>query len=443
MHNCGVRALRKKLGQLLYDHTCNELPSLRRELEKKLDSKKDKLDQLGPERTSSPQQRRYLAELARKYQDKVVDALNGHVDHDMKDEALRIQKHINDIEQKFAEEIASKGKSRPFDESYSSLSLPTVSTTPLASDRDRSVSRSRPVSSEGSPNLADLSTSFGNLSVKTPRRRHNNGSSSINASSSRNRNSNNGQSSIYEWIGGIYRQGKGRELPGLINPMKVEILFKEQSSNWQRISGQCLHEVDKAISSFNRALHTSLIGDEIVRQRLLSNLARAAALRYESAQKRVDELLENEQNNPTTMNPEFTVKLNELKHARFLARLRECGFSEDGEVRISWEDAQNIYRGDFTDHETGAINDLHDILKAYYEISLPRFKDNMCNAVIKPLVDGPSSPLKFFTPEYVNYLEDEELNALTAEADEAREQRQELNLSISKMQEALATIRTA
>ena len=422
--NCGISALKKKLGELLFEHTSKELPNLRRELEHHLDSDRKEIERLGPYRESSEQQRKYLLEISRNYQQHVIDALNGHLEDSREaNSPLLLQKHVNDVEKWFADEIEARGKTYTFDVVDKPDSTTLEAPGSKNGTRDRSISRNR---ASFSPEVSNLSFDFGEMSVHDKRK--NNNKQDIN---------------IYRWIEDVYRRGRGNELPGLINPTKVEVLFREQSRNWDRITDETLMKADNAIASFNKALLNKLVGDHLVRQRLIDLFAKEAAESYSAANTHLSELLKHERVNPSTMNEEFTIKLNAMKNARFLKRLRKCGFEEGGELRISWEAAQLIYRADLPNYETGAVNDLHDILKAYYEISLPRFKDNFRNAVIRPLLNGAKSPVRFFTVDFVCELTNAQLDSITAEAEDVRKKRSELVASVAQIEAALRTIWTA
>lgn len=47
-----------------------------------------------------------------------------------------------------------------------------------------------------------------------------------------NRTSKDPEDDIYQWIRSVYRESKGVELPGMVNPMVVEYVFREQSTPW-------------------------------------------------------------------------------------------------------------------------------------------------------------------------------------------------------------------
>ena len=428
-HNCGVQALRSKLSQLLFDHTRNELPNLKKELETKLKGHEEELKRLGPERKSTLQKRRYLNEKSRDYQKQVESTLNGRLDNDLDSESpLRLQKHVNTAENWLTKELDKNGKAYQFDDICGQLSSLAA---PQQMRKQPSDGRPPPFSIE-SPNLSDFSGAFGRLSVESP----------VDARPAWPQSNNKEPKipKIYHWIEEHYQNSRGYELPGLIDPTKASALFRTQTRSWDGIAEQELQEVEEAINNFNHAIFAKLVGDNLVRQRILDEQMQFTTQTVADARERLAETLESERSILSTLNEEFTAKFNELRHARFLKLLKAHGLKEGEELRIQWEVALQLYRVGLAGPHNEATNQLHDILKAYYEISLPRFKDNVRNTVIRPLLNGANSPLNFFTPDWVGGLNDERLNSLTAEADEVRIKREELNKVIAQIKEALRTI---
>ena len=160
------------------------------------------------------------------------------------------------------------------------------------------------------------------------------------------------------------------------------------------------------------------------------------------ARSRTAELLENERGTPSTINEGFTHKLNRAKYTRFLILLRKHGFQVGEELKIPWETANRLFGTEVLDSRSQAVNDLHDILKAFYDISVLRFRDNMRNIVIKPLLNDEDGPLKFFTEKTVGDLSDKELDEMCSESEEVRRRRQDRHLFVAKIEEALRTIQT-
>ena len=104
----------------------------------------------------------------------------------------------------------------------------------------------------------------------------------------------------------------------------------------------------------------------------------------------------------------------------------ESKFPEDlGEYRFGPKDIGKI-SGNMSNVEH-TINDLHDILEAYYKVARKRFVDVMCmQAADHYLVNGQTSPLRIFSPAFVNKLSAEDLDKIAGETELVRKKRAKL-----------------
>ena len=62
------------------------------------------------------------------------------------------------------------------------------------------------------------------------------------------------------------------------------------------------------------------------------------------------------------------------------------------------------------------VQEIHDILKSYYEVARKRFADSLCmQAADYHLVTGPRTPLKLFSPSFVHKLTPDQLEDIAGE----------------------------
>lgn len=78
----GIDALSRRLSSVLLRHLTQELPSLQREMQLKLDSTNTELLQLGEKRETPAEQRMVLMKIATKINHIISSAVNGHYLHD-------------------------------------------------------------------------------------------------------------------------------------------------------------------------------------------------------------------------------------------------------------------------------------------------------------------------------------------------------------------------
>ncbi|EGE85984.2 hypothetical protein BDDG_08929 [Blastomyces dermatitidis ATCC 18188] len=130
---------------------------------------------------------------------------------------------------------------------------------------------------------------------------------------------------IYNWIRGLCCESRGAELPGTVNLSVLENMFHQQSMKWKHIVMSYLHSIAEIISAFNREIFERMISDGELREKLKSRLQHLENLAFKRADEQLEKIL--------------------------------------------------------SDERTGilqtAVNDIHDILKAYYKVAVKRFVDNV------------------------------------------------------------------
>ncbi len=81
------------------------------------------------------------------------------------------------------------------------------------------------------------------------------------------------------------------------------------------------------------------------------------------------------------------------------------------------------------------IDDLHDILHAYYKVARKRFVDNVCmQAADHFLVTGEDAPTKVFSPKFVSELTNEQLEAIAGEDLVSKRKREDLKRKIENLE---------
>jgi hypothetical protein len=81
------------------------------------------------------------------------------------------------------------------------------------------------------------------------------------------------------------------------------------------------------------------------------------------------------------------------------------------------------------------IDDLHDILKAYYKVARKRFVDVICmQAADYHLVTGPEAPMTVFSPKFVGSLSEEQLESIAGEDLGTKRKRKDLKRKIENLE---------
>ena len=90
------------------------------------------------------------------------------------------------------------------------------------------------------------------------------------------------------------------------------------------------------------------------------------------------------------------------------------------------------------------VQDMHDILKAYYKVAMKRFIDGvMMQAVDYHLLSGSTSPLKVLSPELAGSLTTEELAQIAGEDELVRMRRLELKKTIDELERGKKILQSA
>ncbi|KFX93332.1 hypothetical protein O988_06868 [Pseudogymnoascus sp. VKM F-3808] len=375
----GIPSLKKFLGKLLYTHIRGEFPGLVQEIRKLVHGCRDELDALGPSRQTFMEQRQFVTRLVATYQRTAIDSLSGHYDSDLEPEHyLKLRMHIQNANEAFGRSIESFGHTRPF-------------------------------------NMVDgtVDKSFGcvpfdkHLKIKN----------------------------IDNWILKQYRQSRGAELPGTVNPVVLESLFRQQSARWGPLAEQHVVNVEEIVCNFNQALLESLVSEDVLRANIEARNLTFYNAAHDAAIVQLRQIIADERSGILqTINHYFADTLAKTREERVLNRLKEVGL-EDGQYQTI--DLAAITRAAHLSNEDQAVNDIHDILKAYYKVALKRYMDNVVLQVIERIYLGSNGPVRAISPEYVGTLSDTELADIAAESYATSSTRTEIGYKLQRLDKAL------
>ena len=372
----GIPALKPFLAQLLFEHVRREFPGVVKEIEDLYDQAQQEAYSLGSPRQTTMEQRQYLTRLTITYQQSIHDALRGNYGNNVDSQhPLKLRMHVKALGDKFEAKITKDGHTYAFEGVDGSLD-----------------------SEYASSNSAK----------------------------------------IREWICDRYRDSRGAELPGTVNPSVMESLFREQSKSWETIATQFLNQAVQSVAAFHESACSSIVIDTQVCKSLETRLKRWNAEASEAASKQLKALLFDERGGILqTVNHYFADTLSKIREGRFMARLKKAGL-ETGNFDINLENlVQNVHLS----NEDQAVNDIHDVLKTYYKVALKRFMDNVVTSVVERELLGPQASVHRLTPDFVLSLSDEELAATCAEDYTTSTSRCGLYDQIERLRKALEIVR--
>lgn len=224
----GITTLRPRLSKVLLAQIKGELPSLVAEIENSADDCRSKIKKLGDSRADVEEQRLYLLNISQSFGSLVKAAGDGSYGdeffgdpHSTDGYAKHLRAVIQNLNLNFAEVMRVRGHRRQI--------------TTVASEVPKSIFGN-----------TQIVNSFSNPKYIT-------------------------RTDFIDDIQGLLKRGRGRELPGLFNPLLVGDLFHDQSGPWDIIAKQHIQDCLGATRTFLE-LTISHLADEDASEALLKEI---------------------------------------------------------------------------------------------------------------------------------------------------------------------------
>lgn len=270
--HCGVAALRVRLSAVLRDQILAQLPSLVQDVEDGINDCGKRLDRLGPIRETTQQQLSYLLRVSENYTSLVTQAVEGTYTDRFFGNRKKIDKYhtrlravVQNQLREFAEEMRLSGQSQHIVDSESE--------------------------GEDGREVRDSPHIF--------------------------------RSDYVENVANRLKFSKGRELPGLFNPLIVSDLFGEQCEPWRKIARHLAENILEAAH-----LTTQLIVEHITASDVAEGVLKLVRQEIEGLKveldAQVEALLASASQHPITYNPQLTENVQRIqqdRHKRSIKKL--------------------------------------------------------------------------------------------------------------------------
>ncbi|KAL2845912.1 hypothetical protein BJY01DRAFT_247426 [Aspergillus pseudoustus] len=259
---------------LLYGHIRSEFPNVVKDIESHMSKAHKALELLGPSRQTSIDQRRFLTRVANKYQREVSKALSGNYDPAIgRESPLKLRMHTRVLSDAFAKAIAVQGHTKVFQTVRGVL--------------DTEYTRGNEKGKQGPDQC------------------------------------------IIEWIRTVYRDSRGTELPGTVNPSVLENLFRQQTASWEPIANNYIQKVTNAVKAYNGKVLPTIITESDVLEKLLRRLVQTQEAAYSAATTEFCRILNDERDGILqTVNHYFADNLNAIREERVRFRLQQARDNE-------------------------------------------------------------------------------------------------------------------
>jgi hypothetical protein len=422
----GISALYPRLRDLLNQITRQEFPKMTREINKRLTACEKELAGLGPSRETPDQQRRYLLDIAVKFQEVTSHALEAHYGRStyLKENIyLRLATIIVDLNSAFSEDVEKRGHTIEFEKmnnfpkeklSRNAILEAHPASTSLDARLTKIAAKSTIQIEDEYPELCDV---LANPYECPPPQ----------------------SQDILAWIECAYRSSRGFEL-GTFGPSILTTLFQEQSNNWEGLAMTYISNVISSVHRFCDILLKLLCTEDRVRAALWSRLVDDLLRRYKRTVDHVKFILHTERAGTLlTTNHHFSENLEKARSDRLRPTVSEQAMDmcvEFGARQLSTMALGNAVPTAAIGNIGHTVRDIHDILNSYYKVARKRFVDIVCmQATDYHLVKGPDTPLGVFSSRFVVDLKDEQLEMIAGEDASTIRQRRVLDKVIEGLME--------
>ncbi|KAM3560216.1 hypothetical protein ARSEF4850_003753 [Beauveria asiatica] len=383
--NLGIKPLRDRLSDVLVRQIVSELPNLIEEIGQLSAQCQKRLDKLGLPRETIFEQRMYLIQISQSFQAMLRATTDGTYNDPYFGDAMsltgyqkRTRAVVQNLNRAFAQEMAHNGR------------------------RYKVVANVNDATSESSELLT--------------------------------------RDDYIQKIVLIIQRGRGKELPGMFNPMVVTELFKELSSPWSKIAESHIQKVWEAVRLSLSHLVTHIADSTTVKAILTCVFEPKLDSLRQTLQEKLSGLLKPHQSgHPITYNHYFTATLQNIRQERERTRVVALLTEEFGQVSLSSETIirRSIDFGKFVDRfvlpqepdmDHFSACEALDFLDAYYKVALKRFIDDVAVEVIEACLLNKLSDI--MDPSSIFMMSEAQIADIAAETEESQVARQELKTKL-------------
>ncbi|KAK8036216.1 hypothetical protein PG993_008830 [Apiospora rasikravindrae] len=412
----GSKKLRDYLGGLLCAKIREEFPDMQAMVKSLLGEQMALREVLGEPRADSKAQLRYLMKIVEGYAVNVQQALR--TPWNLPEEKMQLRSIVSNRNREFDRDMMTKGHTFEFEQ-------PRLLYQQNLSVTDQT---GLPPTPEGSPQPKSKRDGSKRKSTQMPAVMDNDPLTSAELRAEIQKQIHSFQSS---------------QLPGLLNPDILPVLYRQQTTKWISIAREHLLRVSEDIQVASDYLLAEQ-NDSDAYDNLMPILADMGCKAEKKALDRLEEYYRDELTFPFfTTNPEFTRRLEENRVIRF--------------KNYTYEHLQEVWNKVMQQPDNGALFDAsldvmyarihpsaaqhtedeaHDILKAYYELSLRSFIEHVNTRIVENMLVGLQGPLKGLSTEYLMSLSSAEIGELAREDETRQVQREQCLARIARLTEA-------
>ncbi|KAK8046043.1 hypothetical protein PG996_014107 [Apiospora saccharicola] len=429
----GSRKLRDYLGGLLCDKIRKEFPAMQQKVRQLLSRELQIKSCLGEPRDDHKARLQYLMSIIQEYNTDALQALERP--WRLPDETMRLRSIVSNCNKDFDNAMMIDGHTYEFEEPQ--LEYPQA--PPPATSQP-----GFPPTPEGSPQHKSMRHGLKKASLSMPPQFGDSPQTPAELRTEIRRQIYNFQSS---------------QLPGLLNPDIFPVLYRTQTKKWESIARQHLEFVaqstrDAALLLLGYVFQHELTGEtNATHDRLADTLLRMSKASEQRALGELQRYCGKEADFPFfTTNPEFARRLEENRRIRFKnhtfqhfkmlfeatqaaqATAEAEGGGVDSGLFDASLDAMYVRMHPSTAQHTE--DEAHDILKAYYELSLRTFIEHVTKRIVEDMMSSKEGPLLGLSTDYLMGLSEAEIEEIAREDEVAQARRKQCLARMSRLTEA-------
>jgi GTP-binding protein EngB required for normal cell division len=397
--HCGVAALRTRLSALLRDQILDQLESLVQDVKVGIDDCDARLKRLGPERKTRQQQLSYLLRVSEEYTSLATQAVEGtytaYQFFGKRKEIDKFRRRLRAVVQyrlrEFADEMRLNGQSQFIFDSE---------------DEDNDDRKVR-----DSPRIS--------------------------------------RSDYVKDVASRLKYSKGRELPGLFNPLVVHDLFNEQFEPWKRITRLLVEDILEAAHQTTQEIVEYITASD-VSEGVLKSVRQGIEDLKVDLDAQVDELLESVEERTITYNPQLTENVQQIQQDRRRRKAQQLirktfglHIFDDADKQIMVNPIQLLNltgKGVELDMDQFGSALAVDYMEAYYQVALRRFIDDVSVLAIENrLID--KIPTLYRSSGFPD-MSDEDLSHLAGETPESSQERKRLEAKQAILRTGLQSLKS-
>ena len=406
----GIESLKTRLQRLHAEMTKREFPKLKVQIDDRLRTAKANLGRLGYDREYPHEQRRFLTDIATKFQiirTNTMDKMHFRNDVLVENDILCLPTVVAEKFDKLVVSFRQQGHMVNFNDADESDSESHGDYETEEQSDDESATES---DSQNGTESSCVDVSYQELEAITIDAPDQYGPREIDSR---------------KWIEKECRATRGYDLEDM-NASILPHLWSTQSQNWLQITKIVADEVILLVHHYIHQLLESLCGDRSTMEELRNFLMDEILTKYKIALSQIELVIKIERHgSPITKNDHFTQSLSEIRRQR--AEIEGPHGKEDTRS----EAKRKSYKSEIA----RKVDDLHSVLMVYHKVARKRVVDNIIQNIDYFLLSGENSPLNILTPLYISSLTNEQLEKIAGENMVSKSKRKDLKSSITKLEE--------